>query len=305
MSGLPREIADRYTAVSADPDLFADSQSARGVRAQIEELAELLRALERDRAVFVIDPPTPLGPANLEHLATLLGRLDLSDIPSFVVAAVVPDELLRDGRLMARVRGRVGLVYTDWTVEACHQAAERHLSAALGSPASLLDLLADDILAPLDGLMVQLYDAPAPAGWLGLTETSLYLTRRAAVRLPAPLSAAHLDTLRAEYFARHVPLRLDRNLRAVWRGPVLIPLTDQSYRLLELLTLRGGKAINWYDDDDLQLLAGSPGNVHSIVSRTREAIEPTPDNWVYLKNKRGSDGGYWLENCTLEAHYAR
>jgi hypothetical protein len=82
-------------------------------------------------------------------------------------------------------------------------------------------------------------------------------------------------------------------------------LTDQSYRLLELLTLRGGKAINWYDDDDLQLLAGSPGNVHSIVSRTREAIEPTPDNWVYLKNKRGSDGGYWLENCTLEAHYAR
>lgn len=300
VAGLPSELAERYLAVEADTSFFADSRSLRGVRAQIEELAELLRGLGRDRAVFVIDPSNPLAPAHLDGLVALIGRLDLADLPSFVVAAVVSDDLLRDGYAMNRARGRVGLVYTDWTTDECLHVAERHLRAALNDDtARLTDILSADVISVLHKLVDRLYGAPSPAGWVDLTETALYLTRRAAERerLLAPLRAADLETLQATYFARHVRLRLDLEHRAVWRGPLLIPLTDQSYRLLELLFRREGKIISWYDDDDLRNLAGSPGNVHSIVSRTREAIEPIPNNWVYLRNKRGDAGGYWLENC--------
>ena len=303
VAGLPRELADRFLQVEADADFFAESHSLRGVRTQIEELAELLRGLGLDRAVYVIDPPTPLDPTHVDGLAALLGRLDLADLPSFVVAAVVPDELLEDGALMSRARGRVGLVYTEWTADECRDAAERHLRRAVDdADTRLADYLAPEAIAALDDLMSRLYGAPSPAGWIGLAETALYLTRRAPEpeRLPVPLRAEDLDTLQATFFARHVRLRLDPAQRAVWRGPLRIQLNEQSFRLLELLAQRD-KPVNW-DDDGLQYLAGSKGNVHSIVSRTRKAIEPVPDNWVYLKNERGDGGGYWLENCASMSH---
>jgi hypothetical protein len=297
VAGLRGDLAERFLAVSAGADFFADNQSLRSVRAQIEELTELLRGLGRDRVVYVIDPPTPLGPDHVDALSTLLGRLDMADIPSFVVAAVVPDDLLKDGQLMTRARGRVGLVYTDWTTEECHHAAERHLWSALNDPnVPLVDLLSPDIIMALDEMVAQLYGEPSPAGWVNLVETALYLTRRATERLSAPVCPEDFAKFQVVYFARHVRLRLDAHQRAVWRGPLFIPLSEQSYRLLELLLQRGGKVVNWYDDDDLRLLAGSPGNVHSIVSRTRKLIEPVPDSWVYLKNERGDSGGYRLEN---------
>ena len=295
---LPRDYADKLLAVAVDSDFFGDGRSRRGVHAQIEELGQLLRGLGLRRALYVIDPPTPLGPEHAAGLADLFGWLDLTDNPGFAVAAVARDELLAAGSVLARARGRAGLVYTDWTAAACHRVAERHLSAALpGAPAApLAGLLSDDALADLDALVVAEYGRPAPAAWADLAETLLYVTRRADDPLAAPLSPADLPRLKAAYFRRHVPLRIDPPRGGVWRGPRFILLNPQQLRFLQLLQKRGDHVVNW-DDNDLRLLAGSKNNVHSIASRARRAVEPVVGHEVYIRNRTGDEGGYRLENC--------
>ena len=67
-------------------------------------------------------------------------------------------------------------------------------------------------------------------------------------------------------------------------------------RFLQLLYQRRGHLVNW-DDGALRDLASSKNNVHSIASRTRQTIEPVREYEVYLCNRTGDDGGYWLENC--------
>ena len=52
----------------------------------------------------------------------------------------------------------------------------------------------------------------------------------------------------------------------------------------------------------LRLLATSKGNVHSIASRTRRVIEPVAEFEVYLFNRKGYDGGYWLEKLFIDGH---
>ena len=78
------------------------------------------------------------------------------------------------------------------------------------------------------------------------------------------------------------------------------PSTDvgraQQNKLSLIHILRGGHLVNW-DDNDLRLLAVTKNNVHSIASRTRRVIEPVAGQEVYLCNRTGDDGGYWLENC--------
>lgn len=302
VASLPRDYADGLLAVAVDDDLFGDSHTWRRVVEQIEELSQLLRGLGLRRALYVIDPPAPLGPEHAAGLADLFGWLDLTDNPGFAVAAVARDELLATSSVLARARGRVGLVYTDWTAALCHRVAERHLQAALAdAPAApLAGLLTDDALADLDALVVAEYGRPAPAAWAALAETLLYVTRRAGNPLPGPLSPDDLPRLKAEYFRRHVPLRIDPQHSGVWRGPRLIPLNPQPLRFLQLLQQRGSHLVNW-DDHDLRQLAGSKNNVHSIASRVRRVIEPVAGQDIYLCNRTGDDGGYWLENCAPAA----
>lgn len=299
VAALPTEWADALLSVAVTTDFFGDGRTLRGVQAQIEELSQLLRGLEHERVVFAIDPPTPLGPAHVARLADLFGWLDLADNPGFAVAAVVPDGLLTPGGLLARARGRAGLVNTDWTDEECRRVAERHLHQAApdAPPDGLAALLPKGALAELAALVAAECGRPNPAAWVALTETLLYLTRRTPNRLPTPLRPDDLPRLKATYFSRHVQLRLDPDRRAVWRGTRLIPLDEQPFRFLQLLHQRG-RTVNW-DDDDLRLLAHTKGNVHSIASRARRAIEPVEEQEVYLHNKRGDDGGYWLENGVL------
>ena len=302
VAALPRHYSEALLAVPVATDFFGDGHSWQGVHSQIEELSQLLRGLGLRRALYVIDPPTPLGPEHAAGLADLFGWLDLTDNPGFAVAAVARAELLAAGSLLARARGRAGLVYTNWTAAACHRVAEQHLRVALtDAPAApLAALLTDNALADLDALVNDEYGRPAPAAWAALAEALLYVTRRTAEPLPAPLSRDDLPRLKVEYFRRHVPLGIDSQRGGVWRGPRFIPLNPQPLRFLQLLQQRRGHLVNW-DDDDLRLLAGSKNNVHSIASRTRHAIEPVAGYDVYLCNRTGDDGGYWLENCTAAA----
>jgi hypothetical protein len=268
------------------------------VQDQIEQLAELVAGLGFGRVVYVIDPPDPLGPVDEAGLADLFGWLDLADNPGFAVAAVVPQALLDAGPTLARARGRAGLVYTGWTAEECHAAAERHMRlAALDlAPGALATLLPPGGLADLDEMITAEWGALNPRAWVLLAETLLYLTRRAAERLPTPLDAGHLPRLKAAFFNRHVRLVLDPNRLEVWRGgPRPIALQNQPFQFLRKLQELGRLVHS--SEDALIDIAGKQDNVYSLASRAREAIEPVKGEEAYLFTVRGYDGGYRLENC--------
>lgn len=295
---LPPELRDAYQSVPSDVDFFGGGDTLVAVQALIQELMLLVNALGYLRVVYVVDPPTPLGPAHLGPLGDLFGWLDLTDNPDFVVVAALRDDLLRGSATLARARSRVSLVYTDWTAAECHEVAARHLRQALPeapADAPLERWLTPEFVARLDNLVAKECGQPNPAAWARLAETALYAIHRADAPLSAPLAAEDFPTLCQLYFSRHVTLRLDPERHGVWRGARLLPLEEKLLRFLQLLHRRK-HMVNW-DDPDLRQLASSKNNVHSIASRVRKVIEPDPEKPVFLQNKRGLDGGYWLEHC--------
>ncbi len=299
VAGLPREYAEALLNVPIDVDFFEDGNTFRGIQAQIDELAQLVRGLGRERVVFTIDPPTPLNHTHSERLADLFGWLDLADHPGFAVAAVVPDALLEAGSTLARARGRAGLIYTDWTEEECRAVAGCHLVLACGDDTcDLSRFLPPDHQERIGAMLAQEYGRPSPAGWVNMAETLLHLATRPSRPLPLPLEdEASLRELEATYFTRHVKLCLDPGQQVVWRGPRKIELTSKPFEFMELL-LRRGRPVNW-DDPELRRLGSTPGNVYKIASRVRQEIEPVPKMPVYLHSDSSLDGGYKLENCFL------
>jgi len=104
------------------------------------------------------------------------------------------------------------------------------------------------------------------------------------------------DEIKRAFYARFIPLRLDPHHRGIWRGPKFIPLDKQPFRLLEILAQHKGKPM--LSEDLNKDVAGSLSNVHTLVRRVREAIEPDPSVPIYLKNRQ--DEGYWLENLVQD-----
>lgn len=294
LSRLPRPLAEELRDV-APVDVFG-GQALRHVQEQIEELAGLARGLGFERVVYVVDPPTPLGPADAQGLAELFGWLDLADHPGLAVVAVVPQSLLEGSSVLARARGRASLVYTDWTMAECHIVAGRCLrQAAPDLPAdALAALLPPDGLRELDALVAAEHHQPNPGVWVGLAETLLYLTRRDPEPMPVPLRPEDMPRLRATYYRRHVTLWLDPERRLVWRGATPLSIQDQPLNFLQTL-LRLNRMVR-SSDEALQHL-GESENIHSLASRARAVIEPVEEYETYLHLRRGRGGGYWLENC--------
>ena len=299
--GLSPDAQESYQNVPTTTDFFSNSHTRSGVQGLIQELALLVSALGYRRVVYVVDPDAkePLGSGHLGQLGDLFGWLDLTSSPHLAVVATLRDDLLRDSDALARARSRVGLVYTDWTADECHKVATSHARRAL--PDAPADLSLDSLMTPAtvtlgDRLIEKECGGPNPLAWVRLTETALYAIHRAPTRLAAPIAAADFPALRWLYFARHVELRLDAAAHGVWRNFRLLPVDEKPLRFLELLS-HHDRPVNWWDSDDLRALAKTQNNVHSIASRARKAIEPDPDNPVYLLSRRGDDGGYWLERC--------
>ena len=283
---LPEEIADVFNKIPQD-DLYPSTIDPLDVNGQINELVNLLHAFGLQRVVFTVD----LNSREVfkEEIADLFGWLTIMHHPGFIVVATVPLSILAQRDMIKRARGRVHVHYLTWTHNQCRDIADRHIQTALGkSQATLKDYLDQVTLAEMACVIEEAYGEPAPAGWVDLAETTLYLVQHEA------LNHNPLQAVKTHFFSRHMLLQIDTDAHGVWRGPRFIRLDEQPLELLKLLYRRRGHPINW-DDDDLRRLAGSKNNVHSIVSRTRKAIEPIPASPIYIINKRG-EGGYWLEN---------
>ncbi len=298
LEGLPEELSEPFQSTPEVDDLYPTTSDPADIQGQIEELVQLVRAFGFQRVVYLVDFSMQKDSQQAEKLADLFGWLDLTYHPGFALVAAVPLDIVREGNVIEQARGRVSVISLDWTAAECRTLAERHIQLAMTDEEdihSLTTYAVPELLNEMDKTIQEEFDSPSPAGWVSLAETLLFLTHQPANALARPLTLEQADILKQAYFQRHMLLRIDDQHHGVWRGPRFIAVDEQPMHFLRLLHRRAGKPINW-DDQDLQFVAGSPANVHSIASRLRATIEPAPKQWVYVLNSRGA-GGYWLENA--------
>lgn len=294
------ETAAVYRNVDVPDGLRHLPGSRRDLEIQAKDVVWLARSLGISQIVFSFDLEFD-RPVDQDSLAELYSGLDLMGSREFVVVAAMPEQLLAEQRLILGGRGRVDSVVCEWSEADCRRMAARHLCAALGrdpDDGALAEYAGRELLARVAKVIEAEYGRAAPAGWVGLAETLLHVTHRPGDALRPPLGIANETTLLSLYFARHFPLRLDRQAQGVWRGPRFISLKEQPYRFVELLAERRGVSANW-DDYDMQTVAGSKTNVNTLAARARKEIEPLSGTApVYLVRE---SGGYRLTNLDLSS----
>ncbi|RME45999.1 MAG: hypothetical protein D6796_09585 [Caldilineae bacterium] len=286
---------DRLLGLLAQPyeDLYPTDSALQDVQGQIEELVTLCRRLGFAKGVaFEVDVNAESlgGGERLEKMKALFGWLTLWEFDGFALRAAVPEGLLQQTGLKALIRDRATFVPLRWSVEECREMAARALRAATnGQVETLSAILAGDLLAALETSIETLYGGPSPKGWVQLAAVAV----REHARAGRLLEGKDADRLLRNYFATCVPLKLEPARRGVWRGPQFIELEEQPYRVFEVLW-RNRKSNYFETADALARVAGTPGNLHTLIRRLRQKIEPCPGKPVYICSSRNR--GYWLEN---------
>ena len=268
-------------------DLYPDPLDPDFVTGQIEELVHLATGLGRTRVVFLCDmqeEPTHLGRNLLEEM---FGGLEFWQNPSFTLKIALPETLLTQDRLHERACGRIVLRNLVWSDVQHAEILRRHLHFWGGAEESLDEMFAPGVLATLLGTLDDIFGGRTPRSAVSLARAVLEL---AASR---PIEAADLPRLQRELYRRCAPLRLDGKLHGVWRGERFIALNDQPYLALDALwRARKGDSTKLLFD-----VAGSKQNVHTLVKRVRQAVEPLPDGEPLYICKESGDA-YRLENTT-------
>lgn len=274
-------------------DLYPTETEFLDVQGQIEDLIALVRRWGYTQVLVLIDTGN-LTVEQSNELGNLFDWLELMHHDGLAVVTAVTPETLAQGDLVARARGRVSVTRLHWTRDQVRALANRHIMTATDQQIRSLEQSSPELVQPLEAMIEAEYGMPTPQGWVALAELLLDLASRFGV----PLRQSE-DELKCAFYARFMPLRLDKtpNHRGIWRGPKFIPLDEQPFRLIEALVQPNGKPVL---SNDLKRVAGSLNNVHTLVRRVREAIEPDPAKPIYLKNKR--DEGYWLENLVRGLH---
>lgn len=289
---LPVQIREQLVDIPSH-NLYPTTTDPLDVQGQIDELATLVQKLGFRRVMITADLNTQEIQPHLLDLQELFQWLELTHHPHFVLIAAVPTQAMLQGNIIPRARGRVSVIDLQWSTEQVQTIANKHLQCASSRADISLDTFASsELIAALAPTVAREYPLPSPAGWIQLAETLLYTCK---VKKVSRLHKNDLNEVEYHFYKRHFPLKLDEPNHGVWRGYHFIQLDDQPLRLLSLLQQCAGFPIN-LDDSRLFSLVGSKDNFHTVVSRTRKAIEPIPDTPLYLLNKRGV--GYWLENYT-------
>lgn len=292
VDGLDPALTGALQSVSYE-DLYQSCTESLDVQGQIDELASLVRKLGYRRVLVTVDLNQRDVHIHKKSLLDLFGWLDSMHHQGLALAAAVSTEVIQE--VIEKARGRVSVVSLKWEAADVREIALRHIRLAVANPkAPLQDIVTSALRNKLETMLIAQYGEPTPAGWVALAETLLYLASRNPN--PLPFKMHNLSEIEKAFYSRHMLLQVDEVQHGVWRGPKFIKLTPQPLNFLTLLRERNGRAIN-SEDKPLLALARSKSNIHSIASRTREFIEPFPDEPIYLRNKRG-EGGYWLENFT-------
>ncbi|MBE7530005.1 MAG: hypothetical protein HND44_07265 [Chloroflexi bacterium] len=273
-------------------EVYASDEDDADVWGQIGESADLVQALGFERIVLLIDLNVTEMSDHLTDLTSLFSRLDLLEHPGWSVRAALPQTDITRQQVLPAVNGRLHPIRLEYTNEEMQTIVSRHLQAATdGRVNSLVEVADTAVLARARQELKALYGLETLTGWLNWAETMLHLGAVGCEFDDDTLSEADKATL--TFFKRHVLLRLDKEMKGVWRGPQFISLEGQPYELMKKLFGARGRP----SPDAIFEVAGSTANLNTLANRLRERVEPLKGKTnIYIQNRR--DQGYWLENFT-------
>jgi hypothetical protein len=278
-----REVSALFA--TPDEDLYGDERDADYVTGQIDELVHLAAGLGSEAVVMLLDVQQTPAHGGWRLLEDMFGWLELWQNPSFMLKAVLPPAVAEQGRLHERARGRVVFRALAWSVEQHEAIIAQRLSYWSGVAVELGDVLTPANWAQVSAALDDIFGGSTPRSAVSLAEAirDLWPARH------WPLQQGEEERVRRELYRRHALLRLDKQQRGVWRGERFIGLADQPYEALRALWEAG-------EGDTLAALrdvAGSDGNMHTLVKRLRQAIEPFPGAPLYICRESGE--AYRLE----------
>jgi len=289
------------TDTMAEPfeDIYPSDADLLDVQGQIEELVTLSRRFGYEGVGVLVDVNRAEidNELKLAKVEELFGWLTPLQFEGFAIKAALPEEIVEESNLIELSRGRISFASLRWSSELCRELTSRLIRAATDHQlAGLTALASDSVWTYLEDEIQTLYGESSPRVWVHLTRILLDEYLKQAKKLAEKNRSALLWT----FYAKHVPLRIDRSRQAVWRGKQEIPLDDQPFIFLETLWVHQGKKDADQEEERgdanraLLEIAGSQGNLNTIASRLRKKIEPFPENPIYLQNSRSQ--GYWLEH---------
>lgn len=256
-------------------DLYPDQADPDDVRGQIEEMVHLAQGLNLDVVAITLDAPAALSAENVSAVGQLFGWLDLWQHPCFVLKAVLTPGVATGCELEKQVRGRVVVRHLRWAPEKHDAILQRHL-VFLGDEQ---ELVVDSAVVPAVAeaartVLVDIFGELSPRSATCLAETMLDTLQQAS---PTP-DEGYVELLQRELYGRFAPLRIERKRLGVWRGERFIPLAERPFRAFEVLWDAKG------DDTWTALMdvAGSKENIHTLIKRIREAVEPFPKIPLYV-----------------------
>lgn len=262
------------------------------VEGQIEELLSLGRRLGYRSILVLVDLAPWLPPRLLKEIRATLGCLEPMQHPGLQVVMALPP-VFEAADVVRLCRGRAAVLSTEVSEEHTRRVLSRYLLAATtGEIQQPEQLYAPDLLRQVQSFLQSEFpqsegSSPPIGAWLKATEILLEIAARAST---LPLTASAFPEMRRAFYERFLPLRLAAGEEkvGVWRGYRWIPLERAAYEFLKALARGRGRPL------DAESLHTSKGNLHTLASRLREAIEPEESSRIYLKNAKGE--GYWLEN---------
>jgi hypothetical protein len=265
-------------------ELYGGSVTEMEVWSQAGELVELAQALGFDQVGLYADLDQWQAAAHRDDLLELLNWLSLLEYPGLALRLAAPLDALP----AVPATSRLAFVRLESDEAEVMALVERCLAVAtVGRRQALASLATPAVLDQARAVVAELYEAPSPRGWLDWAETLLYLTGQKDGR-----PVADADEAVFTYFRRHVPLRLEEAMPAVWRGPQRVALEQQSYELLQILfaSRRSGLA-----RDALLAVVATEDNLHGAIGRLRGRIEPVrfKNDYVYIQTVKNY--GYYLE----------
>jgi hypothetical protein len=290
-------------------DLYPTTTQSVDIVGQVEELAALTRRLGYRRLLVLADLSAAEARTQLANLEALYSAHDLMSRPGFVLVAAIPGEAIVAAELVRRMRARVGVAVMEWQPEHLRDIVVRHWRVALNNAAlAVEDIVAPDLWLGLETVVSKAVTAPGPGIWVKMAEAVLNYAAHNGPPKTLPMRADCLPEIGTAFFQQHIPLRLDGQKQGVWRGEHFIPLAEQRWNFLRVLSERNGVPIESYDEA-LHVALGhartsgkvgsktsAQASIHTIAARLREDIEPFPSRPTYVINK----GGYYLENFTNE-----
>jgi hypothetical protein len=301
---MPKLLGDNFRTVKS-VDVYLSQTDGDDVDGQIEELVTICNRLDKDQLVYFIDIDGMLPTARVKQLEDLFQWQDLMHHKGFRGILALTERGETADRWMDLARGRMKPIHLKCLEEQSLNTINKLVAIATDGEVDHVEKL----LSPTEFAFVKyVFDTEFLEQPIGAWSKWMKLYLERVQSGDYPISKGDFTDICREFYCRYLKIYFDPQSTnpGVWRGNQFIELEPKPYSLVTSLVSHQGRPADYYD------FKIKKGNMHALVHRIREKIEPrftielqeheiskVEGNQgqdlapIYLHNKKGY--GYWLE----------